>query len=425
MDKELVVEIIKEKNKWWNGNFKVNFKTREVYEEIKKFLHTKQIVSFTGLRRVGKTTMMFKIVEDMQNNFDKENIFYFSFDEFKDFRIREIINLYEELKNKDINNGKYLFLFDEIQKIKGWEEQLKSIYDSYSNVKFIISGSESLFIRKGIIESLAGRIFEFKISPLNFKEFLRFREKNFDNLLLHREEILKEFKRFLLANGFPEIINENEEIIEKYIQENVIEKIIYRDLAEIVEIKNTPALNSVFNIIYNNPGQIIELNELSNELGISRQTISTYLDYLEKAFLIKKVYNFSRNIRKTERRLKKYYPTIINQYLIKNDFSKVFETSMVMQLGAEYFWRDSSKNEVDVILIKNLKDKKIVPIEIKSSRIKPKHLKPIYKFMKEFKIKNALILSYDEKKEFRSIKAIPFYEYLLNKSTKKEAKKER
>lgn len=413
MDKAIITEIIKEKNKWWSADFKIEFKDRRIYEQIKKFLHTRQIVSFTGLRRVGKTTVMFKIVEDLMKKFDKENIFYFSFDDFKDFRIREIIKLYEELKNKNIQQGKYLFLFDEIQKIKGWEEQLKSLYDSYPNIKFIISGSESLFIRKGIIESLAGRIFEFKLSPLSFKEFLEFREKHFENLLLYREEILKEFKKFLFTNGFPEIINEDNEVIEKYLQENVIEKIIYRDLAEIVEVKNTPALGSVFNIIYNNPGQVIELNDLANELGISRQTISEYLDYLEKAFLIKKVYNFSRNIRKTERRLKRYYPTIVNPHLIKNNFSKVFETSIMLQLGADYFWRDSSKNEVDAILVKGPMDKEIVPVEIKSGEIKLKHLKPIYKFMKEFKIKKAIIISYDTEKKINGIEVIPFYKYLL------------
>lgn len=409
MDEKLLIELINEKNKWWRGEFSVNFKLRIIYDKIKKFLDTKQIVSFTGLRRVGKTTIMFKIVEDLIGKYERDNIFYFSFDEFKDLHIRNIINLYKEIKNKDLSQGKYLFLFDEIQKISGWEEQLKSLYDSYPNIKFIISGSESLFIRKGTIETLAGRIFEFKIDPLSFAEYLHFREKNFSNLKLYSEEILKEFKRFLLTNGFPEILNSDEELIEKYIQDNIIDKIIYRDLAEIVEIKNTPALKSVFNVIYNNPGQLIELNELSGELGISRQTLANYIDYLEKSFLIKKLYNYSKNVRKTERRLKKYYPTIINPLLVKADFAKVFETILILQLGSSYFWRDSFKNEVDIIKT----DKEILPIEIKSGKIKRNDIKPIQAFIKKYKAKKAVILSYNIRDKIEDIEIIPFYEYLL------------
>lgn len=412
MDKNLVLKSLERLNKWWKQEFKLEiYRSREIYNEIQKFLHTKQIISLTGLRRVGKTTLMLKIIEDLLSKYNKENIVYFSFDEFRDIRIEELIETYSEFMKKDIEKGKYLFLLDEIQKVQNWEEQLKSIYDSHPNIKFIISRSESLFIRKNSRESLAGRIFEFKINTLTFKEFLTFRDLKFDNIQLYKKEILNEFKKYLACNGFPEIVNESREIIEKYIKNNIIERIIYRDIPQIVQIKEPTILDQLFRIILKDPGAIIHLDNLATDLKITRQTLSLYLDYLEKSFLLRKLYNFSKNVRKTERRLKKYYPTIILEHMVKdsNPFGKIFETVVVNELEADYFWLDSFKNEVDIIDPKQ----ENLPIEVKSGKVEKKHTKPLRKFMDKFKIKKGLILSYDQKSKFEDIEVIPFYEYIL------------
>lgn len=410
--KELLIQAIRETNKWWSNDFDFPlYKEREIYKEILPFLKTKQIIALVGLRRVGKTTLLFKIVqENLKNGFEKTNIFYFSFDEFKDIHIREPVSLYQELKDKDLNKGKYIFVFDEIQKIENWSEQLKRLYDNYPNIKFLISGSESLFIRKKMRESLAGRIFEFQLSPLSFKEFLEFRSKAIENIALQKEEILKEFKQYLLTNGFPEIINAEKEIILKYINETIIDRVIYKDLSDITGAQNISTIKSIFNIIFNNPGQIIEINSLAKEIGASRHSLSNYLEYLEQAYLIKKLYNYSRNARKTERRLKKYYSAIINPLLIEIEFPKVFEQSIIMQLNADYFWRDPYKNEVDIIKISPL-----TAIEIKSGEIKERDLASLTKFIEKFHPKEAFILSYNIEKTLNNIKIIPFYKYLLKR----------
>lgn len=415
MDKNKIIDALTRSNKWWKEKFEVDFKARDIYNEIKKFIHTKQIISLTGLRRTGKTTIMLKIIQDSLPNLDKQNIVYFSFDEFKDVNLIDVIESYARLMNKDMNKEKYLFLFDEIQKIENWEEQLNRIYDEHKNIKFIISGSESLFIRKKSRESLAGRIYEFQVKTLNLKEYLIFKNKKFDNLRLYREDILKEFNNFLYCGGFPEIINENKEIVERYIKNNVIEKIIYRDIPQIFPIKEPEVLEQIFKIILEDPGEMINLDEFSNELGVSRQTVSLYLEYLEKSFLIKKIYNFSKNARKTQRKSKKYYPTILISAIIEKSekFGKVFETSMVNQLDASFFWRDNYKNEVDIIKNPSSKlDKTPLPIEVKSGKFDTRSLKL---FMKKFKVNRGIILTYDTKEKLGNIQVIPFYEFLLKK----------
>jgi len=413
-------EILVESNRWWKEPFRINYKEREIYEKISKFLPLPQIIALTGLRRVGKTTLLFKIIQDeIMNGFNPKNIMYFSFDEFRETDIREIIHEYERIMKKKIGEGRHLLLLDEIQKLENWEEKIKRIYDAYSkNVKIIISGSESLFIRKKSKETLAGRLFEFKIDPLSFKEFLIFKNKYFDNIELYEREISMLFEEFITTHGFPELVEVKEkEIIRKYVEESIVEKVIYRDIPHLVSIRDTSVLESILNIIREQPGQLIELSEFAKDIHISRQTLSIYLKYLEDSFLIRKLYNYSPNIRKTERKLKKYYPTVISTNLIFKDDaysrSKVFENTIVNQLHAEFFWRDPYKNEVDVIL----SDKKPKPVEIKYGRVETKGIR---KFMEKFHVNKGYLISLNQEKnlDFSEGKIIvtPAYKFLLKQN---------
>ena len=140
MDTQRLFDALERSNPWWKGDFELDYKPRRVYEEIKKFIKNRQIISLTGLRRTGKTTILLKAVKDSMADYGKENIIYFSFDDFKDAKLKDVIEAYFELMKKN-SREPLLFLFDEIQKVSGWEEQLKRIYDENKNFKFVISGS--------------------------------------------------------------------------------------------------------------------------------------------------------------------------------------------------------------------------------------------------------------------------------------------
>lgn len=409
-------DSLRDFNPWWRDAFTIEFKEREIYQKIQKYIPLPQIIAFTGIRRIGKTTLLFKIVEDaIKNGFNPQNIVYFSFDEYPSVDIKKIINEYEELMSKNIRKDKYLFLLDEVQKLANWEAQVKVIYDLFKNIKIFLSGSESLFVRKGARESLAGRLFEFQVEPLSFKEFLLFQEVNLAPIELYEKDLLGLFNDFILTMGFPELVGIKEkEIIKKYVRESIIEKVIYRDFQNLFKVREIATIESLLNIFMEDPGQVVQLSDLANDLHISRHTLSAYLTYLEESFLVRKLYNFSSNRRKIERKLKKYYPSLISiDLLFKEDNfsqSRVFEWLLINQLKPEFFWRDPYKNEVDMVLGKD----KIMPVEVKFGRVK---IKGMFTFLKKFKLTRGLIIT-PEKEDIQSVEGkminiVPAYKFLL------------
>jgi len=410
-------DVLKLSNPWWTENFKVEFKEREIYKEIQKFMSLPQIIALTGLRRIGKTTLMFKLAEDrIRTGFDPKNIIYFSFDEFREIEIRDVMNAYEELVEKDFKEGKYLLLLDEIQKLGNWDDQLKRTYDLFGkNIKIIVSGSESLLIRKKSKETLAGRMFDFKVEPLSFKEFLRFKGTNFEPVGLYEKELFQQFKEFCVTLGFPELVGIREkDVIKKYAVESIVERVLYRDMPRLFKIRDISVIESLLDMFMEEPGQLVEISSLAKELKISRQTLSNYLTYLEESFLIRKLYNFSRNRRKVERKLKKYYPTVISVDVLFNEDdlskSKVLEWLVVNQLKAEFFWRDPYKNEVDVVL----PNKKLTPAEIRYGKIS---FEGLLAFMNKFKVSQGYVISLSQEREQeiaeKKISVLPAYKFLL------------
>lgn len=411
-----IKDALLDSNPWWKGEFVPEYREREIYRQIEKYLPMPQIIALVGLRRVGKTTLMLKIASDyIKSGMDPKNILYFSFDEFQEANLGGIIREYELLLEKDIRSGRFLLLLDEIQKLENWEEQIKRLYDTYGkNIKLVISGSESLFIRKKSKETLAGRIFEFRVDTLSFKEFLGFKQIAFRPAGLYEKELQARFGEYALTCGFPELIGVNDrEIILKYIKESIIEKVIYRDIPRLFVVRDTAILELLLRIISDEPGQIIELSGLAKELGASRQTVSRYLGYLEKSFIIRKLYNFSKSMRKTERKLKKYYPSVLSGLLFRDDGlsrSKALEWLVATKLNAEFFWRDPYKNEVDIVI----DGKSPVPIEVKYGKIDTGGL---LAFMGKFNARRGYIISYGREEEIkaegRTIIVVPAFKFLL------------
>ena len=413
-----IENALRDFNPWWKAPFHVEYKEREVYAELRKSLPLRFMLSLTGLRRVGKTTLLLKAVEDaVAAGTDPRAVAYFSFDEFPALELRALLQAIEEVTGRTLAEGRTLVLLDEVQKVAGWEAQLKVLYDRLGkHVKFLISGSESLSIRRGSLESLAGRLLELRVHPLTFREYLQFRGIPHEPVPLYRPELRRALQAFAQTMGFPELVDvKDRAIVRSFVRGSIVERVLYRDLPGLLRVRDVSVLESVLNILLDEPGQILEVSHLAGELGISRNTLSAYLTYLQKSFLLRKLYNFAPGRRKQERRLKKFYPTVLSPDLPFGadalSRARTLEWLVVTQLRAECFWRDPYKNEVDIVI----PSKPPVPIEVKSGKVE---VGGLLAFMEKHGVRKGYVVSSDLKEtrriRGRTIEVIPAYEFLLD-----------
>ena len=178
-------ELFKIENPHWNNILYNYTQTRDVYKELEKQMAHKLILSIEGPRRVGKTVLMQQLMNYLINlNVPSIDIFYHSFDRYSQDPIKVLLE-YEKIRERSLRVGKTYVFFDELQKVEDWQTSIKIIYDNYPNIKLIISGSS---LRQSKKESLAGRIIEYFIKPLSFKEYLLFTGK--ENLLNVKPDLL-------------------------------------------------------------------------------------------------------------------------------------------------------------------------------------------------------------------------------------------
>ncbi|MEK6973332.1 MAG: ATP-binding protein [archaeon] len=418
---DLIAEAIKN-NPWWIGKEieKVKgLKKRFLTQEIVKYLDNPQIIAIIGLRRVGKTILMHHIIEGLLSKTDAKRILYFSFDEImgKDPEIIDkLLNVYENEILKTELKETYVFL-DEINNIPDWQVILKRYYDLDKKIKFVVSGSSSLFIKK-TKESLAGRLFDFELTPLNFREFLYLRGIEIKDINLQAGDIKKELSNYFVKGGFPELIwEENFEKINKYIK-SIIEKIILYDIPKIYKIEESETLYEIFKTLALKPGAIIEYQKIATAFKITYQTASKYVSYLEKSFLIRLLYNYRGSPIARARKSKKIYlgthclasAFLSNEAGIYSNIPFIVENIVAANLDAKFFWR--KYYEID-ILHNNM------PIEVKYQDNMP-NISGAIKVTQELKSNKAIIITKDiEKREIKEnieIEYIPIWKWLLLES---------
>lgn len=415
-----LLERILRQNPWW-ANKEIDefggYKERFLVEEIWKYLNDSQIVAILGLRRTGKTVLLLQIIKRLLLRNHPKRILYFSFDEIlgKDPEIIEkVIEIYEnEILKEDLENV-YVFL-DEINHIENWQVILKRFYDFKRRIKFFVSGSSSIYLKK-TEESLAGRIYEFNLPPLSFREFLYLKGVKVEDMSFQRLTLKKELNRYFLSGSLPEIMEESDFLkIKKYIS-SIVDKIIFYDIPKIYEVAEPEVLKIILSLVAQNPGMLLEYRSLASNLRITYQTVSKYVRYLEKSFLIKLVYNFRGSSVARARKLKKAYLGSINLIAGFLDSEKelleklplLAENLVCLHLDAKWFWKKYT--EVDFY--------KKIPIEVKYTGTKP-DIKNALLAAKTLKSQRLFIVTKDiEQKEVQKdirVSYLPLWRFLLEK----------
>ncbi len=408
-------------------------------------MKTKQILAIVGLRRVGKTVLMRQTMSELLENGTKpENIVYFLFDDLITQNpdiLEDVIEYYLKVLAKD--GRKYLFL-DEIQKVPYWQDIVKRYYDTNEDLKFIVSGSASLNIKKSK-ESLAGRIYDFHVPVLSFREFLELNDLKMERGILEysklkaiyeknlhkKPQMLDLLEKYMEHGAFPEIAKENDrEIIYSYIRNSVTDKIIYEDIPSAFKVTRKDVLYSMLEYCARETSNLLEVKNLAELLKVNYRTARTYLFYLEHSFALSLLYNTSKSFTKQLRKNKKIHiahPSITlalarspNHILEQHEQAgKYIETIVfghVSQLSDRItFWRSPQKDEVDLVADV---EGNIIPIEVKfQSSIHAEDASSLIKFMNLKSLSFGVIVTRDDFKEIqkdgKKILYVPAWLFLL------------
>jgi len=411
----MLKEDLERLNEWWfTGKVRKELALpfrRYAFSRVLESSKERQILTITGLRRVGKTTLLYQTIEKLLETVNPNDILYFSFEE-SSANPKEVLEFYEKkvLKKPFEEAGKTFIFFDEIQYAKNWPSILKQFYDLYPNLKFFVSGSSSLLLSKEAREKLAGRFFFFELKPLTFFEFLGMKGIEKEELNIFSRRIEAYFFDYLRKSGFPEIANwENDVKIAEYIKNSVVDRVALRDLPFVFRTRDMVLSDRIIRLILSNPGAIVNINSLSRNWGESRITISNYLRFLETSLLVKSLANFRPTFLSSSRKLKKFYPTtpsLIFSYskeIFEKNSGAVLETYVVSALNANYYFRERKK-EIDVIL----RDKELLPIEVKES-VSEEDLKKFSSLVNYVNAKRGVIVSLNQSIKKWNVEVLPAY----------------
>jgi predicted AAA+ superfamily ATPase len=343
----------------------------------------------------------------------------------------DILLLAKEAVQLDSIEGCFVF-FDEIQYLKDWERHLKVLVDSYPKTKFIVSGSAAAALRLQSSESGAGRFTDFMLPPLTFHEYIHL--KGLDHLVQaktiiyngkeipfftthNNKEFNKEFFHYLNFGGYPEVVlsEKIQSDMGRYIKNDIIDKVLLRDLPSLYGIKDVQELNSFFTYLAYNTGNEFSFDKLGKDSGIAKEIIKKYLEYLEAAFLIKVIHKIDNNAKKFKR-ITSFKVYLTNPSLRTALFSPIVETdketgNMVeTAIFSQWMHRENldlkyarwkigrSEGEVDIVLLDNKLFKPQWCIEIKwSNRYfeKPQELNSLIYFCKQNNFKATLVTTID------------------------------
>ena len=411
-------EILELLNPWWKDN-NINKKLakpykRKTHKKILELHKHRQITLIYGLRRTGKTTLIYQNIEHLLKKHNPKHILYFTFDK-KTKELTEILEAYKELTKTNWKKEETHVFLDEITKLDDWANKIKLIYDALPNIKFTISSSSSIGLEEEAIKNLAGRYFPINLKPLNFTEYLELKGKNkyLQNTNLWEKEIKKELNSYLLRS-FPETVEwENKLLVKDYLRTTILDKIIKVDLQDKFRNVNRDLLSTLIEIFYSEPGMYLDYDSISKKLRISKKTLTQHIYYLEYSYLLKRIRNFRINTFTTSRKLQKtyaYWWTLA--YCYTNNQDRMMENIVASSMDAKYYWRKNNK-EIDFL---KLDGKKIQPIEVKNKQeVTKNQLRNMKYFLEKYNIKEGQIVykGIEKTEDEGKIRLQPLWKWML------------
>ncbi len=369
---------------------------REILHDIEPHIHTPQAIIVTGVRRTGKTSLLHYIYNRLSSHnkllLDLENPITRRLFEEDNY---EMIRKNLEVQNLNFIHKSYIFL-DEIQSLRQIASIVKYFIDHYQ-AKFFLTGSASFYLKNLFSESLAGRKFIFELFPLTFKEFLIFKQST---ISLPKEKTISEviwktvnpfWQEYLSFGGFPEVVLAQSAQEKRHLLQDIFTSYFQKEIIQLADFRKIELLRNFIILLAQNIGNLLNIERMANELGVSRITLEEWLSFLKATYLVDLVPPYSHNIRVAIRKAKKIYfvDWALAQAITQVSAGQKLENCIFHLLrlkGNLNYLRKKSGVEIDFIVDK----KSGFEVKSKANQFDFNHLK---KIAKEFSLKKFNLVS--------------------------------
>ncbi len=411
--------ILINQNPHWQGKRYSSVK-RDALSKLISYLPLRQIITITGIRRCGKSTLAKQAIDYLvSNGVDAKNLFFINLEhpKFIDYQddpsyLGVIFDEYLKLANPQ---GKIYCIFDEVQYFKDWQVYIKSMYES-SDVKFIVTGSNSSMLSNELNTLLSGRALNIHLKPFSFTEYLRYKKIDTSSKiakLSNKIAITRAKEEYLNWGGFYEVFSIEDEMIRKEILINYVRNIIYQDIVPRYKIRNAKNIEKLFFYLIGNVTNTINYTSLAKTFEISEKSIKEYLGYFEEVFLLFRIDKYHAKPKERIKSFKKLY-------CIDNGFLNLsFNRQLNSGIKLENLVFNVLNNKCDLSYMKDLYEIDFfcnntlyqVSYNIDDEKTKKREIRAFDQFNKDGKFKNILI-TFDTNERLDGIDAVSFDEFV-------------
>lgn len=471
-----IIGRLKVDNPWWLEGKVPSFYQEmsprlylDIFYPLVKDISIQRALILMGPRRVGKTVMLYHSIQRLiDEGVSPQNIIYVSVETpiYNNILLEQLFVLAKQVLGKEDSKESFYVFFDEVQYLKNWEINLKSLVDTYHHVKFIASGSAAAALKKSSDESGAGRFTDFNLPPLLFFEYIHL--KNYDQIMrparvewegiesdiystIDIDKLNSLFIDYINYGGYPEVAFSTriQQDPSQFVRHDIVDKVLLRDLPSLYGISDVQELNSLFTMIAYHSGMEFSYDGMARESGVKKETLRKYIQYLEAAFLIKVVNKTDDTAKRFQRQTSfKIYLTNPSLRcalfepvkLTDGNIGEMIETAVYSQwlprnVRIAYAnWRvgRSQQGEVDLVGINDALQKPSWAVEVKwTDRFfdKPMELSSLRYFMEKNGLAQALVTSISQsgvkRLDFGTLHFFPSacYAYTVGENTLRQAKR--
>lgn len=338
--------------------------TRTLFPRLESEIETKEVTVITGMRRVGKTTALMHLYDLIQSKnkavFDLENPLHRKVFEEENYDV-----VWNNLQQFGVTNTEKAYLFlDEVQNLPEVSRVVKYLYDHW-DVKFFLTGSSSYYLRNLFPESLAGRKIIFELFPLTFAEFLIFKhvqrntpatfaQKAKDKNKISYDRLIPYYREYLECGGFPSVVLEPNPERKKTLLSEIFTSYFEKDAKNLADFKDMSKLRDLILLLIPRIGSRIEILKLATGLSISRETVYSYLAFLEQTYFISLLPRHSGSIDRQAAGSRKLFicDCGIASILGKPAEGQLLEQSIFQNLRSDHklsFYNKDGGTEIDFI----------------------------------------------------------------------------